>query len=144
MKLKAIPAGTLNRWGVLTHEPPQENAFSLDYISAKSKEQRFTMTNEESMPKWDIALAALARDEFRKRNRPLTLDDFHRLARQHAIRLDDIMETLFLLAINGEWTYSDNEGRAQPLDRDTLDSLYVKGRLSDRDLSAFDGRWQPV
>jgi len=101
-------------------------------------------SHEESMPKWDVALAALAEDEFHKNNRPLTLKDFHHLARQHAIRLDDIMETLFLLAINGEWTYSDSNGQAQQLDRETLDGLYVKGRLSERDLGAFDGSWRPA
>jgi hypothetical protein len=100
--------------------------------------------NEENMPKWDVALAALAADEFRRKGGPLTQDDFRALARQHAIRLDDIMETLFLLAINGEWTYLDSAGRAQPLDQETLDGLYVKRRLSEKDLAAFDGSWRPA
>jgi hypothetical protein len=102
------------------------------------------LSQEENMPKWDVALASLVSDEFRKNNRPLTLDDFHHLAKLHAIRLDDIMETMFLLAINGEWTYADSAGQAQPLDRETLDGLYVKGRLSERDLGAFNGSWRPA
>jgi hypothetical protein len=101
-------------------------------------------TNDESMPKWDVALAALAHDEYRKKNAPLTLDDFHHLAKQHAIRLDDIMETMFQLAINDEWTYSDNNGRPQAMDQSTLDNLYVKRRLSEEDLSSFDGSWRPA
>ncbi len=101
-------------------------------------------TTEENMPRWDIALAALASDEYRKTNQPLTLDDFHHLAKQHAIRLDDIMETMFLLVINGEWIYTDSNDQPQALDQDTLDGLYVKRRLSEEDLSAFDGNWQPA
>lgn len=101
-------------------------------------------TTEESMPKWDVALAALAQDEFRKKNAPLTLDDFHHLAKQHAIRLDDIMETMFLLAINARWVYTDSDGQAQALEQSTLDNLYVKRRLSEKDLSRFDGGWQPA
>jgi hypothetical protein len=101
-------------------------------------------TNEDNMPKWDVALAALANDAFRKKAAPLTLEDFHDLAKQHSIRLDDIMETMFQLAINEEWIYSDSAGRVQPLDQATLDSLYVKRRLSEKDLSAFNGSWKPA
>jgi hypothetical protein len=101
-------------------------------------------TIEENMPKWDVALAALAGDACRKKGGPLTLEDFHQLAREHAIRLDDIMETLFLLAINGEWIYTDSSGRPQTLTQDILDGLYVKRRLSEQDLSTFDGNWRPA
>lgn len=100
--------------------------------------------SEETRPRWDVALAALATDEFRKKCAPLTLDDFHRLAKQHAIRLDDIMETMFLLAINDQWAYTDDQGQPQSLSQDTLDNLYVKRRLSEQDLRAFGGSWQPA
>ena len=101
------------------------------------------MTSNDTLPKWDVALASLATDQYRKKTAPLTLDDFHKLADQHAIRLDDIMETLFLLVIHGEWTYTDRNGQPQALDQKTLDGLYVKRRLSEDDLAAFDGNWQP-
>jgi len=100
--------------------------------------------HDESMPKWDVALAALADDEFRKRGTAMALNDFRELARQHAIRLDDIMETMFLLAINGKWIYTDSNGFVQPLDQRALDSLYVKRRLSEQDLQAFNGSWRPA
>ena len=100
--------------------------------------------SENNMPKWDVALAALADDAYHRKQAPLTLEDFHDLAQQHAIRLDDIMETMFQLAINGEWTYSDSTGQVQSLDQATLDGLYVKRRLSDEDLQAFDGGWRPA
>lgn len=99
---------------------------------------------EENMPAWDVALAALAGDEYRKKDAPLILDDFQQLARLHAIRFDDIMETMFLLVINGEWSYTDRSGRAVEVTRETLDNLYVKRRLSEQDLQAFDGGWQPA
>lgn len=100
--------------------------------------------HENSIPKWDVALAALADDEFRRKGAAMTLNDFRNLARQHTIRLDDIMETLFLLVINGQWIYLDSDGRAQALNQETLDRLYIKRRLSDKDLQEFDGSWQPA
>jgi hypothetical protein len=100
--------------------------------------------NKDSSPKWDVALAALATDEFHRKGAAMTLNDFRNLAERHAIRLDDIMETMFLLAINGEWIYLDSNGRDQPLDQAVLDNLYVKRRLSAQDLSAFDGSWRPA
>lgn len=63
---------------------------------------------------------------------------------RYAMRLDDIMETMFLLAINGEWEYSNAAGEKQPLDQKTLDGLYIKRRLSEEDLNSFDGSWQPA
>lgn len=102
------------------------------------------MSSNDEMPKWDEALAALAADKYRRKAAPLTLDDFHDLARQHATRLDDIMETMFLLAIHGKWKYLDVSGTQQLLTQKTLDSLYVKRRLSEEDLRAFDGGWMPV
>jgi len=102
------------------------------------------MLSNDNMPKWDVALEALAADEYRKKSAPLTLDDFHALATKHAIRLDDIMETMFLLAINHEWRYLDSSGTEQPLTQEVLDGLYVKRRLSEKDLAAFDGGWQPA
>jgi len=102
------------------------------------------MSSNEEMPRWDVALAALARDAFQKKASPLILDDFRQLASENAIRLDDIMESMFQLAINGEWKYTDISGIERKLDQATLDKLYVKRRLSEQDLSAYDGGWQPV
>lgn len=101
------------------------------------------MPSEEAMPRWDVALAAMAADACKQKAAPLTLDDFHRLAGEHAIRLDDIMETMFLLVINQVWRYIDTSGNEQQLDQETLDRLYVKRRLSEKDLARFDGGWEP-
>ena len=101
------------------------------------------MPSNQDMPKWDVAIAALAKDQYRKKASSLTLDDFRSLAREHAMRLDDIMETMFLLAINREWEYSDASGDKQSLTQEILDSLYVKRRLSEEALSSFDGGGRP-
>jgi hypothetical protein len=102
------------------------------------------MASDEDMPRWDVAIASLANDQYRNEGRPLTLEDFRGLARKYAMRLDDIMETIFLLAINGEWEYSDTAGEKQSLDQKTLARLYVKRRLSEEDHNSFDGSWRPV
>jgi len=102
------------------------------------------MPSKEFLPKWDVALAALAKDAYQKKAAPLVLDDFRHLASEHAIRFDDIMESMFQLAIHEEWKYTNSSGNEQTLDQATLDSLYVKRRLSEEDLGAFDGDWQPV
>jgi hypothetical protein len=101
------------------------------------------MSSNENKPIWDVALASLADDAYRKKAVPLKLEDFHALAREHAIRLDDIMETIFLLTIHKQWKYLDATGKEQPMDQKTLDGLYVKRRLSEKDLEVFDGTWQP-
>ena len=101
------------------------------------------MQSIQDMPKWDVAIASMANEHYHKKTSPLTLDDFRSLAIEHAMRLDDIMETMFLLAIHGEWIYTDSKGQPQSLDQQTLDGLYVKRRLSDADLAAFDGNWRP-
>ena len=101
------------------------------------------MQSDDNMPKWDVALASLVADAYRHKGAPLALEDFRGLASQHAIRFDDIMETMFLLVIHGQWNYCDRSGQAQKLDQETLDRLYVKRRLSEQDVAAFDGGWTP-
>ncbi len=102
------------------------------------------MPSNENMPQWYVALASLAKEAFRNKAAPLVCDDFHDLAREHAICFDDIMETLFQIVIHGEWKYTDRSGNKQSIDQPTLDGLYVKRRLSEEDLAAFDSDWQPV
>ncbi|MGD8617052.1 MAG: hypothetical protein PVI91_15545 [Gammaproteobacteria bacterium] len=102
------------------------------------------MQSDEDMPKWDVALQGLALDAYQRKGAPLALEDFRRLANQHAIRFDDIMETMFLLVIHREWLYLNSAGRLERFDQRTLDNLYVKRRLSEKDVAAFDGGWKPL
>jgi len=75
---------------------------------------------------------------------PLTIEDLQVFANDHAVRVGDILETLFLMAIYGEWRYTDAEGNDQKLDEEALNSLYAKGRLTGEDLKAFSGLWHPT
>jgi hypothetical protein len=100
--------------------------------------------DDEEIPRWDVALEALAGEEFRRRGRPLQLADFETLARDYAIRLDDIMITLFELVIQGRWNYCEADGTTRQLLRADLDPLYVNGRLRAADLRTFDGHWTPA
>lgn len=56
-----------------------------------------------------------------------------------AVRVGDMLETLFLMAIFGEWNHTNAEGEAKELDEAELDEIYVKGRLRPVDLDAFPG-----
>lgn len=95
-------------------------------------------------PKWDVALAALAQEAYDKKATGLKLIDFKRLASDYAIRLDDIMVTIFQLTIHGEWEYHDRDGEPQAIEQETLDNLYVNRRLTEMDLQDFTGSWKPV
>lgn len=99
---------------------------------------------DEEVPKWDIALAALASEEAGKKGQGLTIKDFQLLAEQHAIRFDDIMVTMFELVIQGEWKYQDASGIDKLISRDEVEKLYVGGRLAEADVMQYTGQWIPL
>ena len=49
------------------------------------------MSDDIDVPKWDVALEGLIKEEAKKLGRGLRLDDFIRLATENAIRFDDII-----------------------------------------------------
>lgn len=98
---------------------------------------------DEEVPKWDIALAALAKEEAEKLASGLRIAEFQRLASEHAIRFDDIMVTMFELVINEEWRYEYPDGVEKPISRDEVEKLYVGGRLVDADVNEYVGLWLP-
>ena len=98
----------------------------------------------EDIPKWDVALEALAREECQKAGTPLNMDDFKRLAQEHAIRFDDIMVTMFELVLNKKWTYKSPGKEHRLITRDEVNRLYVNGRLKNEDVVEFSGQWNPV
>ncbi len=104
----------------------------------------FTMQQKMSEPLWDEGFSSFLNGEYDKRQEPLTMDDLTGFAVENAVRIGDILETLFLMSIYGEWKYTDAEGTEQELDEDALNELYAKGRLTENDLAVFDGIWQPV
>jgi hypothetical protein len=99
---------------------------------------------DEEVPKWDIALAALASEEAGKKGSGLTVKDFQHLADTNAIRFDDIMVTMFELVIQGEWKYKDANGIDKLISRDEVDKLYVGGRLAEADVMQYTGQWIPL
>jgi len=101
-----------------------------------------TEFNEE-IPKWDVALEALVKEEFQQRGRLLTTTDFRRLANQYAIRFDDIMATLFELAIAQRWEYLEMGDGRREITPELVAGLYVHGRLYEKDLQDFSGGWRP-
>jgi len=96
------------------------------------------------VPKWDVALASLIRDECQQKGDALDISDITRLAREHAIRFDDIMETVFALCIHGQWRYVDAAGNARPITQEEVNGLYVDRRIYEKDLREYDGGWSPL
>lgn len=95
-------------------------------------------------PLWDEGISSFLLGEYETRARALTIDDLQGFAVERATRIGDILETLFLMAIYGEWRYTDASGTELRLDQGALDALYAKGRLKAEDLQAFAGVWSPT
>ncbi|MFQ5471142.1 MAG: hypothetical protein ACE5EH_12740 [Gammaproteobacteria bacterium] len=96
------------------------------------------------IPKWDVALEALVKEEYTKTGSALQIDDFKQLAVEYQIRFDDIMETMFEMCIDGQWIYEDEDHNQVEITRQTLDNLYVNARLQEEDLWEFNGYWHPA
>lgn len=102
------------------------------------------MQEPQLEPLWDEGISSLLYGEHERLQRPFAMADLRGYANEHAVRIGDILETLFLMGIYGSWQYINEEGVEQKLDEDALNSLYAKGRIEDADLEAFPGLWQPV
>lgn len=102
------------------------------------------LDSELEVPKWDVALAALAREESHSLGDGLTIEDFKRLAVTHAIRFDDIIATIMELTLVKQWQYRDADGKLKRFNRKDVNDLYVGGRIHEKDMTSFTGRWSPV
>ncbi|VAW90449.1 hypothetical protein MNBD_GAMMA17-971 [hydrothermal vent metagenome] len=98
---------------------------------------------DDEVPKWDIALEGLANDTYRMKGAALNIDDFQKLAVDNRIRFDDIMVTMFELCIYSKWQYKNDQGEVT-ITRQTLDQLFVNGRLQEKDMRDFSGDWMPL
>jgi len=96
-----------------------------------------------SEPLWDEGISSFLTGEYEKKQAPLTTIDLQKLASDQAVRVGDLLETLFLLAVHGDWHYCDEEGNSKTLDEGALDDFYAKGRIGPEDMAAFDGVWLP-
>lgn len=99
---------------------------------------------DEEIPRWDVAIEALIREEFTKQRRMLAVEDFDRLAHQYVIRFDDMMTTAFELVIHGKWVYLDERGVNHGITRERIDKLSAAGRLQRKDVEFFTGGWRPA
>lgn len=97
----------------------------------------------EQTPLWDEAISNMLVEEQQILDAPLNLEKLQELAVSHAIRLGDIIETLFLMAIYGDWRFLDAEGKSKELDEQALQSMYAKGRIDKENADAFEGDWIP-
>jgi hypothetical protein len=95
-------------------------------------------------PLWDEGISSHLLGEFDRNQAPLSIHDLQSFANEHAVRIGDILETLYLMAIYGEWKHTNADGVEKELDVVALDELYAKGRLSPEDLVDFEGLWSPV
>lgn len=95
-------------------------------------------------PLWDEGISSFLEDEYRKTQVPLTAIQLSQLASDKAVRVGDLLETLYLMAIYGAWHYCDEKGESMDLDEEALDDFYAKGRIGRDDLAAFSGVWIPA
>ncbi len=102
------------------------------------------MQTQSIDPLWDEGISSYLLSQYESQQSPLTMENLQTYAVEQAVRVGDLLETLFIMAIYGEWTYSDAEGKPQELDETALDDFYAKGRLSKEDLAAFSGVWAPA
>lgn len=102
------------------------------------------MQNLSIDPLWDEGISSYLLGEYEKRQTPLSMQDLESLAIEQAVRVGDLLETLFIMAIYGEWTYVNADGVAESLDEAALDEFYAKGRLRKEDLAVFSGVWAPA
>lgn len=94
-------------------------------------------------PLWDVALEALLTETYEGHGAPLRLEQLRQLAVVHAIRLDDILDTLCRLAEQRQWTFLAPGGQAAPPDPDLCRLLHANHRLNDGQLKRLDGAWKP-
>lgn len=95
-------------------------------------------------PLWDEGISTFLLGEYERAQTPLSIYDLQGFANERAVRIGDILETLYLMSIYGEWKHTNLDGVVQELDVLALDELYAKGRLVPEDLVDFEGYWSPV
>jgi hypothetical protein len=96
------------------------------------------------IPKWDVALEAVAKDKFEKLGRPMNLENFKDLGNEYKIRFDDLMHTLSQLVTHEAWSQQGFDEQGQPVSDDHLSELFVYNRLDEEIAEKYSVVWQPV
>ena len=102
------------------------------------------MLLSEQTPLWDEAIASLVAEHQEQLDEPLELHHLEKMAVDNAVRLGDIIETLYLMAIYGDWQYNDADGKQKELDEEALQAMYAQGRIDKSNAHAFNGLWTPT
>ena len=100
--------------------------------------------NMNEIPKWDVALEAVAKDKFEKLGHPLNLEDFKQLGKEYKVRFDDLMHTLCQLVTHGVWSQQGFDPYGNPVDDEALLELFVYNRLDEKIAEKYTVVWQPV
>lgn len=93
---------------------------------------------------WDVALEALLLEQHQAQGEALNLAQLTRLADQHNIRLDDILDTLCKLTGHGSWQFLGKDGAPAEPDADMCRLLQANHRLNEVQLDRLRGGWQPA
>ena len=96
------------------------------------------------IPKWDVALEAVAKDKFDKQGRPMNLADFKQLGKEYQVRFDDLMHSLCQLVSNGMWRQQGFDEHGNPVSDDVLETLFVFNRLDEKVAEKYAVEWQPI
>lgn len=99
---------------------------------------------KDEVPKWDVALEALAKEEAEKLGRPLAMQDFKRLGLEYKIRFDDLMATLHQLVTNEVWEQVGVDAKGKPVSAAILQDLFVFNRLDEKVADKYAVTWHPV
>jgi hypothetical protein len=72
------------------------------------------------------------------------MDDFKRLAKDHSIRLDDIIATLVQLVRHGMWQHNVVDSQGNQVAESELEGLYVYSRIEESVADLYTISWEPV
>ncbi len=98
----------------------------------------------DQAPLWDEAIEGLLTETQQRLDSALTLDMLQEMAINNAVRVGDIIETLYLMAIYGDWQYLEENGQQKQLDEEALQAMYARGRIDKTNIEAFNGVWIPT
>jgi len=96
------------------------------------------------IPKWDVALEAIAKDKYKQLDRPMDLADFKQLGQEYKVRFDDLMHSLCQLVKHEAWSQQGFDSQGNAVDDGKLEELFVYNRLDEKIAELYAVKWQPI
>ncbi len=96
------------------------------------------------IPKWDVALEAIAKDRFDSLGKPMSFADFKELGKEYQVRIDDMMHSLCQLVANDMWSQQGFDEQGSVVSDDVLEDLFVFNRLDEKVAEKYAVVWQPI